>query len=197
MGLEPTIGHLKIGWVLITVSGSYASAMAGAAAGEQNKAQPSTSSQRNRNSKSFKFCNFVEMCPELVCYKWQKKFVNQAPSSTSAVMWSWQDHDLVSLGLSASRILTSLELAASGVSLLLCYSRAELINTNRLWQMGFLWKQMDFLWKKQQCYLRSSPAQATYYRLNFMFTWNKSVSLMWDCTSHASHASQKTSSKLR
>ena len=124
--------------------------------------------------------------------------MNQAQSSTCAVMWSCGDHDLVSLGLSASRILTSLELAASGASLLLCYSRAELINTNRLWQMGFLWKQMDFLWKqmdflwkKQQCYLRSSPSQATYYRLNFMFTWNKSVSLMWDCTSHASHTSQK------
>ena len=48
-------------WGLNHFSGSYASAMAGAAAGgEQNKAQPSNSSQRNRNSKSNNFTSMMK-----------------------------------------------------------------------------------------------------------------------------------------
>ena len=48
-------------WGLNHFSGSYASAMAGAAAGgEQNKAQPSNSSQRNRNSKSNNFTSMLK-----------------------------------------------------------------------------------------------------------------------------------------
>ena len=52
-------------WGLNHFSGSYASAMAGAAAGgEQNKAQPSNSSQRNRNSK----CNIFYLNAEICSY---------------------------------------------------------------------------------------------------------------------------------
>ena len=48
-------------WGLNHFSGSYASAMAGAAAGgEQNKAQPSNSSQRNRNSKCNNFTSMLK-----------------------------------------------------------------------------------------------------------------------------------------
>ena len=116
-------------------SGSYASAMAGAAAGgEQNKAQPSNSSQRNRNSKCNIFYLNAEICSYLL--KFVLKLLGLVFTMTeSPLVLGREKMSLVRLStrltqLSTSRILTSLELAASGASLLLRYSRAELINTN-------------------------------------------------------------------
>ena len=139
--------------------------MAGAAAGEQNKAQPSSSSQRNRNSKFFSFTSNLHQMAFLVR--------REAPMCEFRVLveeWitQWCDSDKTTIGCQPVGVSASQQVGfwpslnwphQASAFCCYCYSIQGRIDKHKfpLWQMDFLWKQMGFLWKKQRCYPRISP----------------------------------------